>query len=120
DLTGRLSLSDGPAGSRAGPFPVSEGITLPMSGTGSVTVKLPADVPNGPWVATVELASGRVRHTAKATITLPHPGGEPRTAHSVMEKAFPLIVPFLAGVAVVALGLLGFRAYRRRRDKVSV
>ncbi|MEK8109071.1 hypothetical protein NKG94_38515 [Micromonospora sp. M12] len=34
DLTGSVTLTDGPADSRAGPFPVVQGVTLPPGGSG--------------------------------------------------------------------------------------
>lgn len=74
DLTGTVALTDGPAGSRAGPFPVGQGVTLPPGGSGQVIARLPAELPNGPWKIEVNLESGLVKRSVTAQIQFPDAG----------------------------------------------
>jgi hypothetical protein len=79
DITGSVELSDGPAGMRAGPFEVVQGTTLAPGHSGSVLVRLPVELPNGPWKIRVTLESGLAEQTAEGDVTFPDPGevGEP-------------------------------------------
>ncbi len=95
EMTGTLELADGPAGLQAaGPYPVPPGTSLLPGDTGGVTVTLDGRLPDGPWEARLRLRSGRVEHTATATITFPAAGvgkpvsvGTPRVAFSVVAAA---------------------------------
>jgi hypothetical protein len=69
DLRGKLTLSDGPGGLSAGPFPVTLGTTLGLRQTEPVTVRLDKQLPNGPWKAHLEVTSGLLTETAQATLT---------------------------------------------------
>ena len=69
DLRGRLTLSDGPGGLSAGPFPVTLGTTLGLRQTEPVTVRLDPRLPSGPWKAHLEVTSGLLTETAQATLT---------------------------------------------------
>ncbi|ROO52054.1 hypothetical protein EDC02_6953 [Micromonospora sp. Llam0] len=111
DLTGEVALSDGPAGARAGPFPVVQGTTLLPGETGSVLVELPGDLPDGPWAVTVRLRSGTVAHEATGRLTFPGPGevGVPAsilsgilTAPTMMGGSLVLGLLVLGGLAMVA------------------
>jgi hypothetical protein len=114
DLTGSLDLADGPAGLRAGPFGVLTGTTLGPGQSGEVTVALPASVPNGPWTATLTVASGTVHRTVTATITFPDPAGAPHTAHPWTGE-HPLL---LSGAAVaLALAVLAALIVAHRRSQ---
>ena len=77
DVNGALDLTDGPAGTRAGPFTADATTTLRPGESGTVTFTMPATLPNGPWQASVSLASGTVKHTAQAAVTFPDPAGPP-------------------------------------------
>ncbi|MEU4398058.1 hypothetical protein [Micromonospora orduensis] len=111
DLTGTVTVSDGPAGSRAGPFPVGQGVTLPPGGSGQVVARLPAELPNGPWRAEVKLESGMVKRSVTAQITFPDPGQVGRKG-GVVSRMLSL---WTVGAAVVALLLLiGLAALLRR------
>lgn len=74
DLRGKLTLSDGPGGLSAGPFPVALGTTLGLRQTEPVTVMLDKRLPDGPWKAHLEITSGLLTETAQATITFPKSG----------------------------------------------
>ncbi|MBW3590879.1 MAG: hypothetical protein KY393_03355, partial [Actinobacteria bacterium] len=47
DLTGELTLTDGPGGLSGGPFPAELGTTLPVDGAAAVTVVLDEQLPDG-------------------------------------------------------------------------
>jgi hypothetical protein len=107
DLTGSATLSDGPAGMEAGPFDVVTGTTLGPGQSGTVTVRFPRALPNGPWTIRVELTSGATRADVTEHITFPDPGvaGEPG---SLLTNPW-----LLAGVAVLAIAGLAFLVLRR-------
>ncbi|MFD0785968.1 hypothetical protein ACFQZ8_18855 [Micromonospora azadirachtae] len=119
DLTGTVMLTDGPAGSRVGPFPVSEGTTLAAGATGQVSARFPAELPNGPWKIEVSLKSGRVERSATGRIQFPDPGGEGvrATLYSRMLTGWGAVAAvagllILAGLAVLA------RRFRRTPARV--
>jgi hypothetical protein len=68
DLTGQVRLAGGPGGSSAGPFTERQAVTLAPGQSGSVRFTLPAGLPDGPWTASVTLASGLTTATARATV----------------------------------------------------
>ncbi|MCU7827133.1 peptidase [Kitasatospora sp. DSM 101779] len=116
DMTGSVSLADGPGSLSAGPFPASLGTTLGIGSTGRVTVLLDRQLPAGPWTVRLTLASGLVRHTVTATVTFPagFAAGAPVTPHAVDSASMT------AGVSAVALGAVvlaafGYGVVRRRR-----
>jgi hypothetical protein len=74
DMRGTLELEHGPGGLNAGPFPASLGTTLAPGDTGTVTVLLDAQVPAGPWDARIDLQSGLLERTERATFTFPAEG----------------------------------------------
>ena len=77
DLSGELTLRDGPGGLSAGPFPVILGTTLGRGETEPITVKLDEQLPDGPWRAHLEVTSGLLTESARATITFPTSGTGP-------------------------------------------
>ncbi|MEV1107316.1 MULTISPECIES: hypothetical protein [unclassified Micromonospora] len=114
DLTGTVSLSDGPAGSRAGPFPVGKGVTLPPGGSGLVVAQFPTELPNGRWKAEVNLESGLVKRSLTAQIEFPDPAAAGRKG-SVVSR---LRSPWAVGVVVAALLLTtGLAVLVRRRSR---
>jgi hypothetical protein len=128
DLTGKLALSDGPAGMRAGPFDVVEGTTLAPGESGTLLATLPREIPNGPWQIDVDLESGQVKQSASGRITFPDPGGVGKPSSPLSRFGSPWV---LAGAAlavtlilIVALVFLSRRSRggrsRHRRTKVSV
>ncbi|CAK7287495.1 peptidase [Streptomyces misionensis] len=118
DLVGALSLSGGPGGLRAGPFPARTGTTLAPGDVAEVVVPLDARLPDGPWTAALTLRSGLVEHGTRATVTFPAtPGGAGAVAASVVrEQGFstPVVAGFSA-LVLAALGLLRSTLLRRRR-----
>jgi hypothetical protein len=98
DITGDLTLSKGPGGLSAGPFPVQKVTTLAPGSTGSVVTTLATELPNGPWNAQMHLKSGLVEHDSAATITFPDTG--PGTPVKPGNEAD---VPWVALAAVAAV-----------------
>jgi hypothetical protein len=88
DMTGSAALSEGPAGQRAGPFPVTTTVTLATDVTGTVIVQFPKALPNGPWKVDLTLKSGMVSHSTTGLITFPEPGqaGRPGTVMSTLSS----------------------------------
>jgi hypothetical protein len=74
DMSGTLELVGGPGGLSAGPFPANLGTTLAPGDSGSVTIMLDDRLPAGPWDARIDLKSGLLERTARATITFPSKG----------------------------------------------
>jgi hypothetical protein len=70
-IRGDLTLSMGPGGLRAGPFPVTLGAALAPGDSELATTRLDARLPPGPWRAHIELRSGQLERVAEKTITFP-------------------------------------------------
>ena len=70
-ISGNLTLSNGPGGVRAGPFPVKLVLPLAPGATRSVTVRLDKRLPRGPWRAEMRLRGRLLQRVAVATITFP-------------------------------------------------
>jgi hypothetical protein len=104
DVAGEVELLDGPAGITAGPFPTTGAVTLAVGRSGVMIVRLPVDLPVGPWRARLVARSGTVERSAEATITFPEDAGA--TAGPV--AAVPIhqdraaIVPIAAGLVGIA------------------
>jgi hypothetical protein len=121
DISGKMTLDDGPGGLRAGPFNVEVGTTLGVGERAPATVHLDKDLPKGPWEATVTIQSGELTKKAKATITFPDEAGaegEPVEAESVRKQRRVLIpiASLLVLAILVALVLLSVRGKRRTSE----
>jgi hypothetical protein len=114
DLSGTLSLSDGPGSMNAGPFQVTRGTTLAPGDTEPVTTLLSRRLPDGPWKVHLTLVSGLVRRTATATLTFPT---TPNTSSQgvLPQTGWPLPGPLLtlAAIGGGGGGLLLLAARRR-------
>ncbi|MEV7180319.1 peptidase [Kitasatospora sp. NPDC093679] len=115
DMTGSVSVSEGPGSLSAGPFPVNLGTTLGIGDTGRVTVLLDRQLPAGPWKVRLTLASGMVRHTVTATVTFPAgpAAGAPVTPDAVDSASMAPGISAVA-LAVIVLAAFGYRVMRRR------
>jgi len=114
DMTGSLSLTDGPGSLSAGPFPAKLGTTLGINDTERVTVPIDKRLPDGPWTAHLTLSSGLVQHEATATLTFPTATGtgplvKPRSGGS----GLPWILGLIGGLIILLLAAA--LAYRRLR-----
>jgi hypothetical protein len=119
DISGALTLSDGPGSLSAGPFDVATGTTLAPGNVAPVTVVLDKRLPNGPWHAELTLTSGLITKTADAMLTFPSAGvGAPVVAQAASMGPSALPGPLLLvllGLACAALFAIGIRFGRRRR-----
>jgi hypothetical protein len=70
-IRGDLTLSKGPGGLRAGPFPVTLGAALAPGDSDLATTRLDARLPRGPWRVHIDLRSGQLERVAATTITFP-------------------------------------------------
>ncbi|GIH24965.1 hypothetical protein Aph01nite_32750 [Acrocarpospora phusangensis] len=119
DMSGTLTLDEGPGALSAGPFQVSQGISLPPGGRGQITVPLDRRLPDGPWHATLSLASGQTRRTAETTITFPKPGEPPMVRLTGIFGTSVSLTPGNGALAaggvlvILASGLAVFRRIRR-------
>jgi len=114
DISGTLTLSQGPGGLRAGPFPVELGTGLAPGHSDSLTVRLNKQLPRGPWEAHLRLRSGPTQRVAVATITFPPNASAPVANVVPASRLLILVVAVLFGLlAVAALPLLLSRRARR-------
>ncbi|OHV34343.1 peptidase [Pseudofrankia sp. EUN1h] len=112
DLSGDLTLTDGPGGLSAGPFPARLGTTVGTGQAGPVEVVLDSRLPEGRWTVKIRLRSGLLERTTQATVTLPgRTGTDPATRTS---RPGPVLLASLAVVLVVLVGLT-FTLLRRKR-----
>ncbi|MEU5906356.1 hypothetical protein [Micromonospora sp. NPDC047527] len=120
DLTGTVTLSDGPAGSRAGPFPVGQGVTLAPGGSGQVVARLPAELPNGPWKMEVNLESGLVKRSVTAQIQFPDAGqvGERGSVVSRMISGWAVGAAVAGLLLITGLGVLARRSRHSGRPPI--
>ncbi|MGW1497242.1 COG1470 family protein [Streptomyces mirabilis] len=117
DISGALSLFDGPGGLRAGPFSTKTRTTLAPGDLAEAVVPLDARLPDGPWTVKLTLKSGLVEHTTRATITFPTTLGSVGAvaASAAQQGHFPTpVVAGLSALVLTALYLL-LKFLRRRR-----
>jgi hypothetical protein len=118
DLSGSLTLSNGPGSLSAGPFEVTGDTTLAPGGVGSAIVVLDRRLPNGPWHAHLELTSGLVHRTADAVIRFPAVGVGPPVVVQSSTPGGPFSGPLmliLLCLACAGLLAVGLRAVVRSR-----
>ncbi|MDX6198261.1 MAG: hypothetical protein QOJ79_1412 [Actinomycetota bacterium] len=121
DITGSLSLRDGPGGQTGGPYPARLGTTLAPAETEPVIVPIDLAISDGPWTARLTLTSGLVERRVQAELTFPSVPGT--SAAPVDVEKLPAaseneIRPgrSLALVLLALLSMAGLAAVRRRRS----
>ncbi|MFJ2082591.1 hypothetical protein ACIOBK_08590 [Micromonospora chokoriensis] len=114
DMTGTLSLSK--QAIRAGPFKVTNGVTILPGQSGQVRIEVNQALPAGTWDVQAKLVSGIVERTATGTISLPV--AEPMT---VATSAGPSWLIYTVGaIAVLVLVTLGgWYLVRRQRAQLA-
>ena len=119
DIRGTLTLSNGPGGLRAGPFPVTLGAALGPSASEPATVRLDGRLPRGPWRAQLRLTSGTLQRTAAATITFPSraAAAHPSTSAGGSSGRRRIAEILLILLALAAFALWFTRSPHRRRTK---
>ncbi|MHA7285925.1 hypothetical protein ACX80I_06585 [Arthrobacter sp. MDT3-44] len=116
DITGDLTLSNGPGGLSAGPFSVQAPTTIVPGDSQNVTFSLPTELPNGPWTAGLTLKSGLVEHEASATVTFPQAGPGKAAVPATTGNTAGLIIAAIAGILVIGLLVAGLILRRRRHQ----
>jgi hypothetical protein len=120
DMAGQLSLSDGPGGLSAGPFPATVGTTLLPGRTGKVEVLFDKRLPAGPWKVRLKLVSGAIERTVVATLTFPRAANS--TSETVtLETSGGVDSGLLIGVGVALVAALAwvFTARRSRARRTG-
>jgi hypothetical protein len=112
DIHGTLTLSRGPGGLRAGPFPVTPVTAIAPGDSERATVVLDKRLPRGPWLAHMTLRSGPVERNAVATLTFPRHIVAAKPAGSSHELILEVMI-VLVSLAVAAVALLLSRTRRR-------
>ena len=97
DIHGTLTLSDGPGGQHAGPFPVALGTGLAPGESGTASVLLDKGLPSGPWQADLRLRSGFSERDAVARLTFPGLVAAPPGSRHLL----PVVAVLLALLAVL-------------------
>jgi hypothetical protein len=112
EVSGTLTLSDGPGGISAGPFSLTLGAPLVPGSTEPAKVQLGKAFPDGPWRAEVRLSSGFLLRSVAATITFPAElGTAPAGSHvALVVGAIVFVLLSAAGVTL----LVGSRGARTR------
>lgn len=120
NLSGALTLSNGPGGTSAGPFPVRLGTSLAPGQTEPAVVDLPKNIPNGPWLARIRVTSGLHTREAQALITFPSQPGRAALAVRAIPVPLlhrrPLLLLVAGGLVLLLLLALLLLAWRRRRS----
>ncbi len=121
DLSGLLSLTEGPGGLSAGPFPAELGTTLAPGESSPVDIVLDRAIRGGPWLATLTLRSGTLERSAAARTAFPEEAGaqtDPVAAQELPLAKDPNVLIPAAGalIALIALLLL-LLLFRGRRTK---
>ena len=120
DLSGSLSLSDGPAGLSGGPFPAKLGTTLAIGDTEPVLITLDDQLPAGPWTAKLTLKSGVTSRTAQAILTFPSTVGQsPAVPADHFTVTWWMIMVAIAGALLLSLLILMAQLIRRSRTRVT-
>lgn len=135
DLRGELTLTDGPSGLSAGPFPARGVTTLGVAESGQLFVPLDDELPNGPWLATFEARSGELVRTVEGTISFPDASdaaSDPAPVDEIdavggdadgdgvndsIEGQRRLLLPSAALLILLALGALFLLLFWKRRDE---
>lgn len=115
DISGALTLSKGPSGLSAGPFPTKGATTVAPGAKSTVDVALGSDLPNGPWRANLELKSGLVVRDASAQLTFPDAG----EGLAITPDKGPNVVWISIGIGVI-LALAATAIVWRRRAHAGV
>ena len=117
DVTGALTLSDGPGATSAGPFELDAKKTFLPGEALPVTFTLDKALADGPWSATISLASGIVEHELTATITFPAAGEE---VVVVPDEPFPFwIILLLIGLLILIAAMVTLLLLRRRNQALK-
>ncbi|MEX5637798.1 hypothetical protein [Parafrankia sp. FMc2] len=120
DMSGELTLTNGPGGLQAGPFQASRGATVALGEVSPVSFALDGQLPAGPWTVTVKLRSGLVERTTTAIIRFPdRRGASERVKENSISTRTAVMSAAAAGSSLLGLGILFSFARRRRRRRAA-
>lgn len=121
DMSGYLSLTDGPGDLSTGPFPANLGTTLGINQSGRVTVPLDKRLPDGPWTVHLTLVSGVTQHSVTATVTFPSGTGATAPVQPNHSRAWYIpVLEIAAGtILLLLLGVLIYLWIRRRSARAE-
>jgi hypothetical protein len=111
DLSGVLTLAQGPGGLSAGPFPVQLGTTIAPGQSEPVSVIFNRQLPDGPWQALIHLKSGLTGRTGHGTITFPRSADAAALRTALLPPATAASRPYVIWAAVLALMFLAALAF---------
>lgn len=114
DLSGTLSLANGPSSLSAGPFVTSRITTLTPGSHGNITIPLRTGLPRGRWDATVHLSSGLLMHTTTATVTFMPTSAEVAVPKPGLSLALWILLGIIAILIIAATMAIILK--RRRRQ----
>jgi hypothetical protein len=118
-IAGSLTLSKGPGGTSAGPFPATLTPALSPGGSAEVRVQLDRRLPPGSWRARLQLHSGRLEREAVATLGFPRERVTPAGSSGGWTWQFRdglLLFNILGATAVTFVSVVKIVGLRRRRS----
>jgi hypothetical protein len=118
-IGGDLTLSNGPGGTTAGPFPAALDVALSPGGSAEVRMPLDRRLPRGPWLARLRLRSGQLERRAVATVLFPRgrtvpvvPAGAPSDPRRHLLTLLAFLMLGVLGLAALVRWLGGGRSLR--------
>ena len=113
DLSGELSLTDGPAGLSLPPR-AGGGVTLGVGKSADYIFDMGTALPTGPWKANVTLKSGLLTKSQSATISFPESG----TGQSVgFSEGHALWIWLAAILIALIVAIAGYLYWRRKQNQ---
>lgn len=112
DIRGALTLSNGPGGLRAGPFPIVPAAGIAPNGAWSAKEQLDKRLPIGPWHVQMLLRSGDVERKADATLSFPRLAPAASPSHSPLLL---IVAALLIGATLIMLANETRRRHPGRR-----
>ena len=112
ELSGSVSLTDGPGGTTAGPFRELQVVVLAPGQIAPVLFVPPRGLPAGQWLAKIKLVSGFTTETASAPVKL----GNGSAAGAISSRAIE-IAGVIVGLVLVGCLLAALRLRQNRRPR---
>jgi hypothetical protein len=108
EVAGKLTISNGPGGLRAGPFEVLPGPSIAPGSSRVVTIALRAGLPRGPWRAHLGLVSKGIHRSRAGTITFPRAPAlvkVPAKASAAGNHLIPVGAALIGGIGILGVAL---------------
>ena len=114
DMTGTVTLHNGPGGLSAGPFPAVLGATLGVGASSPVTIGLDRQLPLGPWDVRITVKSGALERVVEGRLSFPATSSAPAISATALRPFWLSPVLGAGGAALLSLTVWGLRRWRRR------